>query len=94
LSHKFFLGVELKSADSYNVPTIQCAKKKKTTLQAITWMLYSTRFLQLGFKHGYDKACYTNITSETVTYTEQLLLNYYILMKCEDVTLNCSAYIL
>lgn len=83
--------MELKSADSYNVPTIQC-EKKMTTLQAITWMLYFTRFLQSGFKRGYDKACYT--TSETVTYPEQLLLNYYILMKCEDAILNCSAYIL
>ena len=57
-------------------------------------MPYSTLFLQSGFKHGYDIACYTNTTSETVTYPEQLLLNYQILIKCKDAIYNCSAYIL
>jgi len=47
-------------------------------------MPYSTWFLQSGFKDGYDVACYTNTTSETVTYPEQLLLDYHILIKCED----------
>jgi hypothetical protein len=56
-------------------------------------MPYSTRFIQSGFMHGYDIACYTNTTSETVTYPEQLLLNYQIRIKYEDA-LHCSAYIL
>ena len=29
-------------------------------------------------------ACHTNTTSENVTYPEQLLLNYNIIIKCED----------
>lgn len=67
-------------------------QKKRTTFQAITWMPYATRFLQSGFKHGYDIACYTGTTTETVIYPEQLLLNYHILTKCEDGIQNCSAH--
>jgi hypothetical protein len=60
-------------------------QKKSTAFLALTWMPYPTWFLQSGFKHGYDKACYTNTTGETITHPEHLLLNGHVLIKCENV---------